>query len=156
MDFSETNLPALESKSEAERAYTRWYAQLPQERKAKLFADMFQFGLDSVKYNAKKNNPFLTDAEATLRFIELQFKHDYSPEMFDFITKKMEERAELEWKARFKAMKKAYGWSHDDIAQFIGAENGNSVKSSIARKIPAFAKLAICVFEKSQKRDIEE
>ncbi|MBC7776949.1 MAG: hypothetical protein H7246_16075 [Phycisphaerae bacterium] len=34
----------------------------------------------------------------------------------------MEERAEKEWKARFKAMKKALGWSHDDIAQFIGAE----------------------------------
>jgi len=96
MDFSETNLPAPGAQTEAERAYTRWYAALPQERKARIFADMFQFGLDSVKYNAKKNNPFLTDAEATLRFIELHFKQDYSPEMFDFITKKMEERAEME------------------------------------------------------------
>lgn len=154
MDFSETNLPTHGTQTDAERSYTSWYAQLPQERKARLFADMFQFGLDSVKYNARKNNPFLTDAEATLRFIELQFKQDYSPEMFDFITKKMEERAEKEWKARFKAMKKTLGWSHDDIAQFIGAENGNSVKSSLARKIPAFAKLAICVFENSRKMDV--
>ncbi|MFN0175064.1 MAG: hypothetical protein ACKVU0_10485 [Saprospiraceae bacterium] len=154
MDFSEMKLPEPGEQTEAERAYTRWYTQLPQERKARIFADMFQFGLDSVKYNAKKKNPFLTDAEATLRFIELHFKQDYSPEMFDFITKKMEERAEKEWKARFKAMKKALGWSHDDIAQFIGAENGNSIKSSLARKIPAFAKLAICVFEKSQKADV--
>jgi len=68
----------------------------------------------------------------------------------------MEARAEMEWKARFKSMKNAFGWSHDDIAQFIGAENGNSVKSSLARKIPAFAKLAICVFEKSQIRDVDE
>ncbi len=51
-------------------------------------------------------------------------------------------------------MKKALGWSHDDIAQFMGAENGNSVKSSLARKIPAFAKLAICVFEKSHKKNV--
>ena len=55
MDFSETNLPAPGEQTEAERAYSRWYAQLPQDRKARLFAYMFQFGLDSVKYNAKKN-----------------------------------------------------------------------------------------------------
>jgi len=154
MDFSEMNLPEAGLPTESEHFYTRWYAALPQERKARIFADMFQFGLDSVKYNAKKNNPFLTDAEATLRFIELHFKQDYSPEMFDFITKKMEERAEMEWKKRFKMMKKALNWSHDDIEQFMGAENGNSVKSSLARKIPAFAKLAICVFEKSHKKNV--
>ena len=49
-------------------------------------------------------------------------------------------------------MKKALVWSRYDIAQFLGAENGNSVKSSFAVKIPAFAKLMICVFENSQKR----
>ena len=39
-----------------------------------------------------------------------------SPEMFKFMAPKMEVRAEKEWEARFKAMKKALVWSHEDIA----------------------------------------
>lgn len=63
----------------------------------------------------------------------------------------MAERSEQEWKQRFKAMKKQPGWTYDDMARFIGASNGASVKASVNRQLPAFAKLAVCVFEQLRK-----
>jgi hypothetical protein len=33
----------------------------------------------------------------------------------------------------------------------MGAENGATVKASINRKLPAFAKFAVCVFEQMKK-----
>ena len=145
----------LNTPQESELAYARWYSALPDVRKAKMMADMYQFGVDAVRYNVRKENPFTTDADAMLRYMQLNTKRDYTPEIFNFIESKMAERAELEWQKRFKKMKKTLGWTHDDIARFIGASSGNSVKASVNRQIPAFAKLAICVFEEMQRKKEE-
>jgi hypothetical protein len=143
MDYFEM----INSSKESELAYARWYSQLPDERKAKMLCDLFQFGIETVKYNAKKENPFLTESELLLRYMELNLKEEYPPETFAFIRKKMLERAEEEWKQRFRAMKKELGWTYDQLAKFMGAGSGDSVKASVSRKVPAFAKLAVCVFE---------
>ena len=82
-----------------------------------------------------------------MRFIEVTQKADYPEDTFAFIRESMQKRSEKEWQQRFKIMKKTLGWSYEDIATFIGAENGPTVKASINRKLPAFAKLAVCVFE---------
>jgi hypothetical protein len=137
--------------SEADLAYARWYAALPTARKNQIFADMYEFGLESVKYNVRKMNPFATEAAQMWRFIEIQHKEAVTPAVFEFMKNEMAKRSEAEWKARFKKMRQELGWSFDEIAQFIGAESGNSVKSSISRSVPAFAKLAVCVFEKMKK-----
>jgi hypothetical protein len=144
MDYFET----LNSSKEAELAYASWYSKLPEERKARLLADGYQFALDMVRYNLRKQNPFLTEADAMFRFIEIHQKETYSQEVFSFIREKMAARSEAEWKERFKAMKKALGWSYDDMARFVGAASGDSVKASVNRQLPAFAKLAVCVFER--------
>ena len=102
MDFFKT----VNSSREAELAYARWYEKLPVERKARMMCERFQFGIDSVKYNVKKENPFATEAEALFRYIELNLKQDYTEEVFSFIKRKMEEKAEEEWKQRFRKMKK--------------------------------------------------
>jgi hypothetical protein len=52
-------------------------------------------------------------------------------------------------------MKRQLGWTYDDIAQFIHAESGNSVKSSVNRKLPAMAKLAVCVFEAMKEKSVK-
>ncbi len=145
----------INSNKESELAYARWYSQLPDERKARMLADFFEFGQETVKYNAKKENPFLTESELTLRYIELNLKDDYTPEVFAFIQKKMRERAEQEWKKRFKIMKKTMGWSYEEIAKYMGASSRDSVKASISRQLPAFAKLAVCIFEQMKKRPSE-
>jgi len=151
MDYFDT----LNSTKEAELAYAKWYEQLPIERKAKMICDFYQFPLDKVAYDTKKENPFATESDIKLLFIEYTQKEEYPPETFAFIQQKMQERSEKEWKERFKAMKKNLGWSYDQMATYIGASNGASVKASINRKLPAFAKLAVCVFEQMQKNQAD-
>ena len=63
MDYSDTSMIVGESELE----YARWYSKLPSERKAKMLCEMFQFGVESVQYNARKNNPYITDAEANTK-----------------------------------------------------------------------------------------
>ena len=48
-------------------------------------------------------------------------------------------------------MKKELGWTYEQMARFMGASSGNSLKASVSRKLPAFAKLAVCVFEQMKK-----
>ena len=79
-------------------------------------------------------------------------KDEYPPETFEFIKTKMSERSEKEWKERFKKMKKSLGWSYDEMAIYMGAGSGASVKASVNRQLPAFAKLAVCLFEKMESK----
>ena len=143
MDYFDT----LNSTKETELAYAKWYEKLPVERKAKMMCDFYQFGFESIKYNYLKKNPFATNEEIKFQFVKATQKEDYNEEVFVFIEKTFKERAEKEWQERFKKMKKALGWSYDEMATFMGAANGASVKASINRKLPAFAKLAVCIFE---------
>ncbi len=46
------------------------------------------------------------------------------------------------------------GWSYKNMAMYMEAKNGSSVKASVNRQLPAFAKLAVCVFEQMKARSI--
>lgn len=144
MDYSE-NVRASEA---ADFAYAQWYSNLPDERKAQFFQSGYNLVAEKVQRDVNKENPFATKAEITLRFIELTQKDAYPPETFAFIRQKMLERAETEWKQRFRAMKKELGWTYEEMVRFMGASSGDSLKASVSRKLPGFAKLAVCVFEK--------
>lgn len=148
MDYSK-NVQASEA---ADFAYAQWYAQLPDERKAAFFRDGFRLVAEKIRHDALAENPFATEAEIILRFIELTQQSDYPPEVFAHIRQTMQQRIEAEWKQRFRSMKHALGWSYQEMAAFIGAANGSSLKASVSRQLPAFAKLAVCVFEEMEKR----
>ena len=81
MDYFDT----INSTKEAELAYANWYSQLPDARKAKMLCDLFQFGIDTVRYNARKENPFISEAETLMKYIELNLKKDFSPDVYAFI-----------------------------------------------------------------------
>ncbi|MBK6931527.1 MAG: hypothetical protein IPH12_11955 [Saprospirales bacterium] len=153
MDYSEKTAENYQVSRESDFAYARWYANQPDTLKAEFLADGFQFAFEKIAYDEKKVNPFVSEAEITARFIELINKQDYTPETLAFIREKMAERSEQEWKQRFKTMKKQLGWTYDDMARFIGASSGASVKASVNRQLPAFAKLAVCVFEQLTKNE---
>lgn len=152
MDYSniEENIKASRA---SDLLYAKWYAAQPNERKSNMILSGYNLVASNVEHQVKKQNPFATNADVILRFIEISHKADVSDETFDFVTKQMTERSEKEWQARFKALKKELGWSYEDMARFMGAENGASVKASINRKLPAFAKLAVCVFEQMKKQE---
>lgn len=153
MDSFDKNLAEnIRVSRESDYEYARWYAKLPDARKAKFIANGFEFAYGKVKYDETKANPFVTEADVTMKFIEHTQKADYSPEVFEFIRRQMTLRAEAEWIVRFKTMKKQLGWTYDEMARFIGAASGASVRVSVNRKLPAFAKLAVCVFEQMQQQ----
>lgn len=144
MDFSKENVDAAEK---ADIAYAYWYSRLPDERKVEFFNSGYEFVAEKVRSDVQQKNPFATQAEILSRFISLTQKDAYPEETFNFIQEKMASRSEKEWQQRFKKMKKALGWSYEDMATFMQAGSGAAVKSSVNRKLPAFAKLAVCVFE---------
>ena len=146
MDYSnlEENIKASE---EADFQYAQWYAKQSDDRKSAMILSGYKMVADNVKQQVKAKNPFSTQADVTMRFIEVTQKADYSETTFAFILETMNKRSEKEWQQRFKTMKKELGWSYDDMATFMGAENAESVKASVNRKLPAFAKLAVCIFE---------
>ena len=144
MDFSKEYVEASEK---ADFAYAQWYSQLPEARKAEFFKSGYDFVAEKIKLDVQRENPFSTEAEIVLRFIEITQKDAFPEEIHAFIREQMTLRAEKEWQKRFKNMKQALGWSYDDMATFMNAGSGASVKASINRKLPAFAKLAVCVLE---------
>jgi hypothetical protein len=151
MDYSnvEENIQASRA---SDLLYAKWYAAQPTERKTNMILSGYNLAANNVKQQVKKENPFATDADVILRFIEVTHKSEFSDNTFDFVVKKMTERSEKEWQNRFKSLKKDLGWSYDDMARFMGAENGASVKASVNRKLPAFAKLAVCIFEQMNEK----
>ena len=143
MDFSKENFAA---KQAANRQYAEWYSQLPDKRKAEMLLSGYEFVAGKIRYDLYKENPFATESDVRMRFIELT-QSDYPESTMNFIREKMRERSEADWQKRFKAMKKALGWSYEDMARYMGASGGDSVKASVNRQLPAFAKLAVCMFE---------
>jgi len=45
-------------------------------------------------------------------------------------------------------------WSYADIASIMNSDSPDAIKSSVSRKIPGFAKLAIGVYEKMRGESI--
>ncbi|MEM1216189.1 MAG: hypothetical protein AAGJ82_10915, partial [Bacteroidota bacterium] len=125
-------------------------------RKASMILSAFNHVADRIRQQVLKLNPFASKADITWRFIELTQKDDYNEEIFKFMEDTMQKRSEEEWKERFRTMKKDMNWTYADIARFVGAENENAVRASINRKVPAFGKLAVCVFEEMQKRNAKQ
>lgn len=143
MDFSKK----VKASEAADYKYAEWYSGLPDEKKAQFFQSGFQLVAEKIKYDVRKENPFSTEADVVSAFIERTQKEDYPESVMSFIHEKMAERSEAEWKQRFRAMKKELGWSYEEMATYMNAGSGASVKASVNRKLPAFAKLAVCVFE---------
>ena len=47
-------------------------------------------------------------------------------------------------------MKDDLDWSYTDMANIMNSDSADAVKSSVSRKLPGFAKLAIGVYESMQ------
>jgi hypothetical protein len=137
----------------ADVAYSKWYEQLPDSRKQAFFNNGYRSVANRIRHQVRQENPFASEEEIKLRFIEITQAADYPPEKMAFIRRVMQKRIDADWKARFQRMRKTLGWSYDEMARFIGAASGNSLKASISRGLPNFAKLAVCVFEATQGGD---
>ena len=86
MDYFEL----INSSKAAELAYANWYYHLPIERKAQIMCDTFEFGVNAVMHNYRKEHPFCTEAEALLFYMEQNLKPHFSESTWAFIHKTME------------------------------------------------------------------
>lgn len=154
MDYSNLS-ENIEASKAADLAYAKWYRKQSDQRKAGMIMSAYNFVADRIRSQVLKLNPFANKADITWRFIEVTQKDKYPPDVFAFMEEQMQKRSEKEWQERFRVMKKELKWSYADIAQFIGAENEASIRASVNRKVPAFGKLAVCVFEEMQKNQKE-
>ena len=143
MDYSDL----VQASEAADFAYAKWYGALPDARKAEMFLAGYNFVAEKIRHDVLRENPFATEAEIRFRFIQLTQRDDYDEKTFAHIETVMQDKIEAEWKDRFKQMKLKLGWTYDQMASFIGASSGDVLKATVSRKIPAMAKLAICVFE---------
>ncbi|MBK6932003.1 MAG: hypothetical protein IPH12_14515 [Saprospirales bacterium] len=66
-------------------AYPQWYSRLPDERKADFFKGGFDFATEKIRRDIQNGNPFATEPDFLLRFIELTQKEEYSGDVFAFI-----------------------------------------------------------------------
>lgn len=142
----------INSSKEAELAYANWVYQLPAERKAQMMCDAFEFGVNAVLHNYHKENPYCADAEALMFYMEQNLRPFFSESTWAFVQAKMTEKAEEEWKKRFRVMKDELDWSYANMAKIMDSDSPTAVKSSVSRKIPGFGRLAIGVFEEMREK----
>ena len=127
MDYSKNIEENIRVSWESDLAYARWYEKQPDERKVGMMVSGYEFAARSIRLKELDKNPFANKSFITSKFIEYTQKEDYPEEVFAFIMEKMQERSEKEWQARFKAMKKALGWTYENMATYMEAKNGASV-----------------------------
>ena len=96
MDYSKL----IEDSQASDLAYAKWYSALPDERKAKMFLDGYNFVAEKVRYDVLQENPAATEAEIRLRFIELNHREDYDAKTWEFVRSTIEKKIEEKWKFR--------------------------------------------------------
>jgi hypothetical protein len=150
MDYSnlEENIRASE---EADFQYAKWYEKQSDERKSSMMISGYKFVAEKITAQQKAKNPFSTKADLILRFIEVTQKEEYPQDVFKVMVENMKKRSDEEWQKRFDDMRNELGWSFEDMANFTDTDNPLEIKESVNQKIPAFAKLAVCVFEQMKK-----
>ncbi len=60
----------------------------------------------------------------------------------------MERKIKKDWADRFRFMMKENNWNYEDVARMGQFKNGKVIEPTISRGLPAFAKLAVMVYEK--------
>jgi hypothetical protein len=155
MDYSnlEENIRVSE---EADFQYAKWYEKQSDERKSSMMISGYKHVTDRVTAQQKAKNPFSTKADIILRFMEVTQKEEYPQDVFAKMVENMKKRSDLEWQQRFDNMQNELGWSFEDIANFTGSDNSLEMKESVNQKLPAFAKLAVCVFEQLKNSELQK
>ena len=77
MDYSnvEENIAASRA---SDLMYAKWYAAQPNERKSNMILSGYNLVANNVEHQVKTQNPFATNADVILRFIEMSHKTDVS------------------------------------------------------------------------------
>ena len=123
------------------------------EKRFKIALDFANLGVSRTRDWIMENHPNYSHLEVNLEFVRLMYytTGQMPEEEWTFFKDKMEEKIRHEWAARFRRMMKANDWGYEDIAKMGGFKNAAVIKSTISRGLPAFAKLAVSIYERMEK-----
>ncbi len=138
---------------EAARRHVAIYKNLPPEKRAEITIQFADFALHQTRDWIKRNHPEFSELEVTLEYVRLiHFESGAIPEkQWKYFQSVMADKIRKDWAARFRKMMAAKNWTYDDVARWGRFKSGKVVEATISRGLPAFAKLAVVMFEGSDK-----
>ncbi|MEM6768289.1 MAG: hypothetical protein AAF655_25350 [Bacteroidota bacterium] len=121
-----------------------------QEKRAKIALDFANMGISQTHAWIKSRNPEFSDLEVKKEFVRLIYfeNGDMPMAQWEHCKNTFDEMIKKDWANRFRNMMSANNWSYDDVARWGRFKNGKVVEATISRGLPAFAKLAVILFER--------
>ena len=125
--------------------------QFSSEKRLKIALDFANLGISRTREWIKEQNPSFSEMEVTLEFVRLMYyKTNEMPEnQWQFYKKTMEERIKKDWANRFRQMMQEKNWTYEDVAKLGNFKNGKVIEATISRGLPAFARLAVVIYEQN-------
>lgn len=125
----------------------------PSEKRLAIALDFANLGVDQTMAWIRSNHPEFSELEVRLEFVRLlSYKRGkISEEHWQHFKSVMEDRIRKDWSERFRNMMAAKNWSYDDVAKFGRFKNGKVIEATVSRGLPAFARLAVVVFEMQER-----
>lgn len=141
---------------EAARMQVSIISRFPASKKAKIAYEFSNFGIAQTRDWIKSKNPWSSELEINLEYVRTMYYDtgEMTEDIWRFYESTMIKKIKKDWSNRFKLMMKDKNLSYTDIAKMIDSKSENSVKSTISRGLPAFAKLSVILHELSQSTSI--
>ncbi len=146
MDFWNHKVNVSEEAARRQVAIIRTFSP---EKRFKIALDFAEMGIEQTRKWIKEKNPGYSEKEITLEFVRLMYYEagEMPEEVWQFYRQKMMVKIRKDWARRFRAMMKGMNWTYDDVAQQGGFQSAATVKSTISRGLPSFAKVAVRLYE---------
>lgn len=131
------------------------YRSFPPEKRLQIALDFGNMAITRTREWIKSKHPEFSEREITLEYVRLiHFESGELPaKTWHFYKMQMEKLIRKEWADRFRRMMKAKNWTYDDVAKWGGFKNGKVVEATVSRGLPAFARLAVVLFEQGSLVD---
>lgn len=139
----------IDISEEVARRQVQMFQELPSEKRAQLTAEFFDLGITQTRRWIAQQHPEFGEREITLEYIRIVH---YLPGHIDeakwlHIERVIQEEIRQDWIRRFGRMMVLRGWTYEDVARYGRLKSAAVAKATISRGLPAFAKLAVLVFE---------
>lgn len=151
MDFWNEKINVSE---EAARLQVSIVSNFDPEKKSRIAFEFSNFGISQTRKWIKSQNPWYSDLEINLEFVRIMYYEtgQISDQHWNFYKQVMVEKIKKDWIVRFRKMMEESQLTYQDISKMIGAKSDKSVKSTISRGLPAFAKLSVIIYEQNKNK----
>lgn len=130
--------------------------RMPSKKRLRIATDFANLGVNQTRKWIKDQNPNFSELEINLEFVKLlYYKTDLMEEsVWQFFKSRMQKKINKDWAKRFRLMMEENNWSYDDVAKLGNFKNGKVIEATISRGLPAFARLAVRIFEMNKVKKV--